>query len=595
MPVRHPVESVSRQARSSAERKQHAVRALQLGRRSQREHRAVRRQRRAQPRRGARQRGHDVRAVASCRFGRRGWSTRPASRSPTAIRPSNSLDPRCGGACTLENQGGPTLEVLGVASVGRQRFTPQPRQEHALSGARHRQLLHAARISSRRASISTTSTRAEQSLPLHFGGRYIFGSIPAAVAPQLGLPPVEVPADRRGAARRSRALRAGLRRFRRAVHLQRLFAVRAGRLAHHAAPDGESRACAIRCRSGPTLPTPSPATRRRTRSPATEQRRAAARRRLGSDRRSEGRRSTASYGLVLRQPHHGRRRHHERDQRPRPRPHARRVGCRRRSPRGTRPAAGCRSRRRAIRALSSRSIRASRRRTRITLATGVERELPGQIALSADFIYVRGFKQPSTLDYNPLVPSLGAEQTPGRRQRRRRHVGVRASVHVVRRNVVSRPHGCGVAALHRPPSVDDQLHAVEGRGQRHRLPERVHRAGQRPRTRPERSQRPAARLRSRIPKRVRRCRISGTVSSRAAFTCCRRTSSCRPSSRWVRAGPYNILAGVDLNGDGDGGATDRARARSTDIATSVQRNAGTLPMQATVDLRLARRFAVRRA
>ena len=39
----------------------------------------------------------------------------------------NSLDPRCGGPCTGDDQGGPTLEVTGVASVGRQRFTPQPR------------------------------------------------------------------------------------------------------------------------------------------------------------------------------------------------------------------------------------------------------------------------------------------------------------------------------------------------------------------------------------------------------------------------------------------------------------------------------------
>jgi hypothetical protein len=57
--------------------------------------------------------------------------------------------------------------------------------------------------------------------------------------------------------------------------------------------------------------------------------------------------------------------------------------------------------------------------------------------------------------------------------------------------------------------------------------------------------------------------------------------------------PYNILAGVDLNGDGDGGATDRARTNISDISTSVRRNAAVLPMQATVDLRLARRFPVR--
>ena len=58
--------------------------------------------------------------------------------------------------------------------------------------------------------------------------------------------------------------------------------------------------------------------------------------------------------------------------------------------------------------------------------------------------------------------------------------------------------------------------------------------------------------------------------------------------------PYNILAGVDLNADGDGGATDRARGTIADITTSVHRNAGTLPAQASVDLRLARRFPIRR-
>jgi len=54
--------------------------------------------------------------------------------------------------------------------------------------------------------------------------------------------------------------------------------------------------------------------------------------------------------------------------------------------------------------------------------------------------------------------------------------------------------------------------------------------------------------------------------------------------------PYNILAGADLNGDGDGGATDRPRGILTEIATSAMRNAATLPAEATVDLRVARRF-----
>ena len=40
----------------------------------------------------------------------------------------DSLDPNCNGPCDDAFKGGPTLEVVGVASVGRQRFTPQPRK-----------------------------------------------------------------------------------------------------------------------------------------------------------------------------------------------------------------------------------------------------------------------------------------------------------------------------------------------------------------------------------------------------------------------------------------------------------------------------------
>jgi hypothetical protein len=56
--------------------------------------------------------------------------------------------------------------------------------------------------------------------------------------------------------------------------------------------------------------------------------------------------------------------------------------------------------------------------------------------------------------------------------------------------------------------------------------------------------------------------------------------------------PYNILAGTDLNGDGNGGAfpPDRARTNPLDATTSIGRNTGTMPTQATVDLRVSRRF-----
>jgi hypothetical protein len=56
--------------------------------------------------------------------------------------------------------------------------------------------------------------------------------------------------------------------------------------------------------------------------------------------------------------------------------------------------------------------------------------------------------------------------------------------------------------------------------------------------------------------------------------------------------PYTILAGADLNGDGNGGALppDRARANPADESSAVGRNSATLPGRATVDIRVSRRF-----
>jgi hypothetical protein len=90
----------------------------------------------------------------------------------------NALDPTCSGACDLENEGGPTLEVTGVANVGRQRFTPQPRLNDRL------QLTETVSFFSGRHAMKAGLDYnyidfKEQALPLHFGGRYIFSSLPA--------------------------------------------------------------------------------------------------------------------------------------------------------------------------------------------------------------------------------------------------------------------------------------------------------------------------------------------------------------------------------------------------------------------------------
>src|SRR5690606_37078559 len=59
--------------------------------------------------------------------------------------------------------------------------------------------------------------------------------------------------------------------------------------------------------------------------------------------------------------------------------------------------------------------------------------------------------------------------------------------------------------------------------------------------------------------------------------------------------PYNILAGADLNGDRDGGSfpSDRARTDPTSAATSLPRNSGRLPAQATLDIRVSTTLRIR--
>jgi Carboxypeptidase regulatory-like domain/TonB dependent receptor/TonB-dependent Receptor Plug Domain len=91
----------------------------------------------------------------------------------------NALDPRCGGECTGTDQGGPTLEI-GRIAVGRQRFTPQPRLSDriqvvdtvSLFAGRH-QL---------KAGFDFNYIKNRDALPLQFGGRYIFGSMAAVAA-----------------------------------------------------------------------------------------------------------------------------------------------------------------------------------------------------------------------------------------------------------------------------------------------------------------------------------------------------------------------------------------------------------------------------
>ena len=95
-----------------------------------------------------------------------------------------SLDPNCGGPCDNNFKGGPTVEIIGVASVGRQRFTPQPRrnQRYQLKDS----ISSFTGSHSLKAGFDFNDVRTRfTALPLHFGGRYIFAALPAI--PALGL------------------------------------------------------------------------------------------------------------------------------------------------------------------------------------------------------------------------------------------------------------------------------------------------------------------------------------------------------------------------------------------------------------------------
>jgi len=98
-----------------------------------------------------------------------------------------SLDPNCDGECIGNDQGGPTLELTGVASVGRQRFTPQPRLNERIQVVETMSYVggnHALKAGADFNSINTKQT----ALPLHFGGRYIFATLPGSVLAAIGQP-----------------------------------------------------------------------------------------------------------------------------------------------------------------------------------------------------------------------------------------------------------------------------------------------------------------------------------------------------------------------------------------------------------------------
>lgn len=95
-----------------------------------------------------------------------------------------SLDPNCGGPCDTFDKGGPTVEIIGVASVGRQRFTPQPRRNNRYQLKDSLSYFTGSHSMKTGFDFNNVHT-GFSALPLHFGGRYIFAALPAI--PALGI------------------------------------------------------------------------------------------------------------------------------------------------------------------------------------------------------------------------------------------------------------------------------------------------------------------------------------------------------------------------------------------------------------------------
>jgi hypothetical protein len=225
---------------------------------------------------------------------------------------------------------------------------------------------------------------------------------------------------------------------------------------------------------------------------------------------------------------------------------------------------------------------------------GVEHRLPRIGLVSANLVYARGFNHLGSIDYNPVVPSLG----PGRRPLDINGIaGTSQSVlqytsfgetwyRGLTISIDSRLRARGrVQLAYTLSKADDNttdfqssfLPQENGRGRDPAQPEGLP-LGFDPRT--ERG--PA------LHDRRHRLVVSAAIDAPWGVVVSALTTI---GSGW----PYNILAGADLNGDRDGGSfpSDRARTAPADPAASLPRNAGRLPMQATVDARVSKTMRIR--
>jgi Carboxypeptidase regulatory-like domain/TonB dependent receptor-like, beta-barrel len=100
---------------------------------------------------------------------------------------SRSLDPRCDGACDLDSEGGPLLILTGVATAGRNASTPLERKQNRFQLSDT--VSHFGGNHMLKAGVDFEATQTLRStLPSYFGGAFIFNSLPGTALTVAGLP-----------------------------------------------------------------------------------------------------------------------------------------------------------------------------------------------------------------------------------------------------------------------------------------------------------------------------------------------------------------------------------------------------------------------
>jgi Carboxypeptidase regulatory-like domain len=504
----------------------------------------------------------------------------------------NSLDPNCHGPCLTEDQGGPTLEILGVASVGRNRFVPQPRLNDRYQVLDTFSLFRGQHQWKTGFEFNYVDHKV-QSLPLHFGGRYLFQALPAIPgllpAPVTGIQALALglPAAYIQGYGQSSALY-GYSDVSLFVQddwrIGNTLTVKLGaRYQNQFWPDREYTTPGVQG----TYPVPRDNNNLAPRLAVSWQPTATTKTVVHGaygvyyDNLITG---AAGVTYIINGGSNGVRTLVARF--PATIPAWNVPGHKLpEAPGGTVPS--------LVIAMDP-GLKTSYAHH---MSGGFDQELPHRIRMTANYVFARGFNQLGSIDYNPVVPSLG----PGRRPL---DVDGRAgtSASVLQYTSFGRTWYSGLAlsaakrfadhyeflASYTLSKAEDDstdfpsgfLPQDNGRGRDPQNPKGLPIGFT-----PDSERGPS------LQDQRHRLVLSGLYAAPHEVNLSAIVT--------VASGrPYNILAGVDLNGDGDGGTIpgpDRARTTPADPATSVRRNIATLPTQASVDVRVNKIVPIGRA